>query len=152
MGRPFSLLSIVFWHSCTFLGGYFSGDFLHSQRDQWEVIESVARSASRAAARECADRVEECCPENQQHKRTDRKRPASKGAEFGFGSWILIVVTALGNWLLGTLCSALGWCHRRRQRVIEDESESESPRSIREQRTLAQQQLATLRLRRHGVN
>ena len=155
MGRPALGVSYLVWHLCGFLGGYLSSDLLQGyqvQRELKETTEAVARAASQAAASRCVDALEEICCQEDRKSRPGSKRPAGPklSAPKDF-VWVWVLVISLCNWLFGGLCSLCYYCCRRAPPTNEPEEGEESPTSPLEQRVLAQQQLAALRLRRHDI-
>lgn len=155
MGRPALGVSYLIWHLCGFLGGYLSSDLVQGyqvQRELKESTEVVALAASKAAAAHCVDALEKvCCPEERKPS-SGRKRPAGpKPAASRDNSWVWVLIICLCNWLVGGLCSLCYLCCRRPPSLADPEEEEESPRTPSEQRVLAQQQLAALRLRRHDI-
>ncbi|CAE7239903.1 unnamed protein product [Symbiodinium sp. CCMP2592] len=155
MGRPALGVSYLVWHLCGFLGGYLSSDLLQGyqvQRELKETTETLARAASQAAASRCIDALEQVCCIEDHKPRSGQKRPAGpKPSASSDYAWVWVLVATLCNWLIGGLVSLCYFCCRRVPAVVEIEEEEESPGSPVEQRALAQQQLAALRLRRHDI-
>ena len=152
MGRPLSLGALVAWQAATFLSGLVTGGTVFKGPPKAHWLEQVIKTAAQAAASDCARAVEDCCKEPEDSSEAQRKDPAGVPSSNLENFWGLVALVSFFNWLIGLVVAV--WCCLVRKvagaREVSSEA-SESPHSPIERRALAHQQLATLRLRRHGL-